>query len=55
LQKVNIGSEENHKITYIGYYWDEHMMNEVQSLLWEYEELFPKTFSELKGIKESMG
>jgi len=30
-------------------------MNGIQSLLREYEELFPKTFSELKGIKGTMG
>jgi hypothetical protein len=30
-------------------------MNKVQSLVWEYEDLFPKTFSELKGIKGAMG
>jgi len=30
-------------------------MNEVQSLLQEFEDLFPKTFSKLKGIKGSMG
>jgi hypothetical protein len=30
-------------------------MNEVHNLLHEYEDLFPKTFSEMKGIKGSMG
>jgi hypothetical protein len=30
-------------------------MNEIQSLLQEYKDLFPKTFSELKGIKGTMG
>jgi hypothetical protein len=30
-------------------------MNEVQILLWEYEDLFPKTLSLLKFIKLSMG
>jgi hypothetical protein len=30
-------------------------MNEVHSLLREYEDLFPKMFSELKGIKGAMG
>jgi hypothetical protein len=55
LQKFNIGSVENHKIASIGYYWDGKTMNEVHSLLWEYEDLFLKKFSELKGIKGSMG
>jgi hypothetical protein len=30
-------------------------MNEVHGLLREYEELFPKMFSELKGIEGAMG
>jgi hypothetical protein len=30
-------------------------MNEVHNLLWEYEDLFTQTFSELKGIKGAMG
>jgi hypothetical protein len=30
-------------------------MNEVHNLLREYEDLFLKTFSELKGIKGAMG
>jgi hypothetical protein len=30
-------------------------MNEVHSMLWEYEDLFPKMFSEMKGIKGAMG
>jgi len=30
-------------------------MNEVHNLLREYEDLFPKTFLEIKGIKGAMG
>jgi hypothetical protein len=52
--EVNIGSTENPKIFSIGDYWDEKTMSEVHSLLREYEDLFLKTFSELKGIKGSM-
>jgi hypothetical protein len=55
LWKFNIGSVENPKIAYIRDYWDEQAMDEVHSLLLEYEDLFLKTFSELKGIKGSMG
>jgi hypothetical protein len=55
LRKVNIGSEDHPKIAYIGDYWDEQTMNEIQSLLQEYKDLFPKTFSEIKGIKGTMG
>jgi hypothetical protein len=55
LWKVNIGSVENPRIASIGDYSYEQAMNEVHNLLSEYEGLFPKTFSELKGIKGDMG
>jgi hypothetical protein len=55
LQKLNIGTEEHPKIALVGDYWDEKTSQEIQSLLREYEDLFPKTFSELKGIKGVMG
>jgi hypothetical protein len=55
LCKLNIGTEEQPKIAMVGDYWDEKTSQEIQSLLREYEDLFPKTFSELKGIKGVMG
>jgi hypothetical protein len=55
LCKVNIGTTEKPKIAMVGDYWDEKTSQEIQSLLREYEDLFPKTFSELKGIKGVMG
>jgi hypothetical protein len=39
----------------IGDYWDEQTVTDIQDLLWEYECLFPKIFSELKGIKGDLG
>jgi hypothetical protein len=39
----------------VGDYWDKQTSQEIQSLLWDYEYLFPKTFSDLKGIKGVMG
>jgi hypothetical protein len=39
----------------IGDYWDEQTMTEIQAMLQEYEDLFPKSFSELKGIKGDLG
>jgi hypothetical protein len=39
----------------VGDYWDEKTIQEIQSLLREYEDLFAKTFSELKGTKGVMG
>jgi hypothetical protein len=55
LRKVNIGTKKKPKITMVGDYWDEQTIQEIQSLLREYEDLFPKTFLELKGIKGVMG
>jgi hypothetical protein len=55
LRKVNIGTTEQPKIAIVGDYWDEQTSQEIHSLLWEYEDLFPKTFSELKGIKGVIG
>jgi hypothetical protein len=52
---MNIGSEEHPKLASIGDYWDEQTMTEIQALLREYEDLFPKIFSELKGIKGDLG
>jgi hypothetical protein len=55
LCKVNIGSTKHPKIASIGDYWDEQTMTEIQALLREYEDLFPTSFSELKGIKGDLG
>jgi hypothetical protein len=55
LYKVNIWSEEHPKMESIGDYWDEKTMTEIQALLQEYEDLFPKSFLELKGIKGELG
>jgi hypothetical protein len=38
----------------VGDYWDEKTSQEIQSLLREYEDLVPNTFSELKRIKGVM-
>jgi hypothetical protein len=55
LQNRNIGTEEKPKIALVGDCWDEQTSQEIQSLLREYKDLFPNTFSELKGIKGVMG
>jgi hypothetical protein len=55
LQRLNIGTKEQPKIALVGDYWDEQTSQEIQSLLREYEDFFPKTFLELKGIKGVMG
>jgi hypothetical protein len=55
LCKFNIGTTKKPKIDLVGDYWDEKTSQEIHSFLWEYEDLFPKTFSELKGFKGAMG
>ena len=55
LKKVNIGSEEHPNMESIGDYWNEKTMTEIHALLQEYEDLFPKIFSKLKGIKGYLG
>jgi hypothetical protein len=48
-------SEEHPKMASIVDYWDEQTMTEIQALLREYEDMFPKRFSKLKGIKGDLG
>jgi hypothetical protein len=55
LCKFNIGNIKKPKIAMVGDYWDEKTSQEIHSLLQEYEELFPKKFLELKGIKGDAG
>ena len=53
--KVNIGMVENPKLAIIGDYWDEQIVSHIADLLREYQDLFPNTFSEIKGIDEELG
>jgi hypothetical protein len=55
LRNINIGTTEKPNIVVVGDYWDEKNFQEIHSLLREYEDLFPKTFLEIKGIKGAMG
>lgn len=55
LRKVNIGSEEHPRMESIGDYQDGKTITKIQAMLQEYEYLFPKKFSELKGIKGDLG
>ena len=52
---VNIGSEDQPKLTTIGDYWDDEMVSKVTQLLHEYQDLFPTKFSEMKGILGDIG
>jgi hypothetical protein len=50
VEKVNIGKVENPKMASIGDYWDEQTVESITELLCEYNDLFPTTFTEMKGI-----
>jgi hypothetical protein len=39
----------------IGDYWDELTMERITELLHEYNDLFPMTFIEMKGISRELG
>lgn len=54
-KKVNIVSEAKLKFTHIGDYWDDDTVDKVAKLLWEYQDLFPKRFSDMKGIVGDLG
>jgi hypothetical protein len=48
VKKVNIGTNDNPKLTSIEDYWDEQIVERITDLLCEYSELFPTTFKEIK-------
>jgi hypothetical protein len=55
VKKVNIGIVENPKMSNIGDYWDDQTLESITDLLCEYNELFPTTFIEMKGIAGELG
>jgi hypothetical protein len=55
VKKVNIGTVENPKMDNIGDYWDEQTVEIITKLLLEYNDLFPTTFTEMKGIAGELG
>jgi hypothetical protein len=55
VNKVNIGTTKQTKMENIGDYWDEKTMEIITELLREYNDLFPKTFIEIKGIVRELG
>jgi hypothetical protein len=55
VKKVNIGIVEQPKMDGIGDYWDEKTIERITELLHEYNDLFPTTFTEIKGIAKKLG
>jgi hypothetical protein len=46
---------ENPKFLHIGDYWNNETIEKVADFLREYQDLFPTTFSEMKGIAGELG
>jgi hypothetical protein len=55
VNKFNIGTIEHPKMASIGDYWNEQTVESITDLLNEYSELFPTTFTEMKGIVGEIG
>jgi hypothetical protein len=55
VKKVNNGTNDNPKMASIGDYWDEQKIERITELLQEYNDLFPTTFTEMKGIVGELG
>jgi hypothetical protein len=55
VNKVNIRTTEHPKMANIGDYWDEPIVESITELLHEYNDLFPTTFTEIKGIAGELG
>ena len=52
---MNIGTKDNPKFANIGDYWNEETVEKIVDLLCEYQNLFPTTFSKMKGIVGELG
>jgi hypothetical protein len=55
IKKVNIGTAEWPKMVISGDYWDKQTIESIIELLHEYNDLFPTTFIEMKGIAGELG
>jgi hypothetical protein len=55
VKKVNIGTVEWPKMVNSGDYWDEQTLESIIELLREYNDLFPTTFTEMKGTVGELG
>jgi hypothetical protein len=55
IKKVNIGIEQTPKTANVEDYWDASTIDKITELLQEYQDLFPTTFTDMKGIKGPMG
>jgi archaellum component FlaC len=55
INKINIETTEQPKMASIGDYWDEQTLESIMEFLREYNNIFPTTFIEMKGISRESG
>jgi hypothetical protein len=55
IKKVNIRIEQRPKFANVRDYWDASTIDKITELLHEYQDLFPSNFTNMKGIKGTMG
>jgi hypothetical protein len=55
VNKISIVTTDNPKMASIGDYWDEKTMERITELLRKYSDMFPTTFTEMKGIVGELG
>jgi hypothetical protein len=55
IKKVNIGTKQTLNLANVGDYWDVSTIDKITELLHEYQDLFPTKFTDMKGIKGTMG
>jgi hypothetical protein len=55
MRRVNIGTKDKHKFANIGDNWNNETVEKILNLLREYWDMFPTTFSEMKGIVGESG
>ncbi|KAH9326524.1 hypothetical protein KI387_006702, partial [Taxus chinensis] len=53
-KKVNIGSDVEPKEAITGDYWLDYEVSKILEILWDYQDLFPRGYHELKGVHESL-
>jgi hypothetical protein len=53
--KLNIDMKEKPKFGNIGDYWNDETVEKIADILCEYQDLFTKTFSKIKGIAGELG
>jgi hypothetical protein len=51
IKQLNIDTEDQPQLAFIGDYWDDVIVFEVVALFKEYANMFPQSFTKIKGIE----